>query len=122
VSGRRTGPAEVEAALIEHPAVSEAAAIGVPHEIKGESLVCFVVVHTDVDESEELRQALKKQVVDALGKTLRPEDVRFVDVLPKTRSGKIVRGVIKRAFVGDDPGDLSSIENPNAVVGIRESR
>jgi acetyl-CoA synthetase len=122
VSGRRTGPAEVEAALIEHPAVSESAAIGVPHEIKGESLVCFVVLHADVDESEELRQALKKQVVDALGKTLRPDDVRFVDVLPKTRSGKIVRGVIKRAFVGDDPGDLSSIENPNAVTGIRESR
>ena len=122
VSGRRTGPAEVEAAVIEHPAVSEAAAIGVPHEIKGESLVCFVVLHADVDESEALRQALKKQVVDALGKTLRPDDVRFVDVLPKTRSGKIVRGVIKRAFVGDDPGDLSSIENPNAVTGIRESR
>lgn len=122
VSGRRTGPAEVEAALIEHPAVSEAAAIGVPHEIKGEALVCFVVLHPAFEESEDLRTALKEQVVAALGKTLRPEDVRFVDALPKTRSGKIVRGVIRRAFVGRQLGDLSSIENPNALMGVRESR
>jgi acetyl-CoA synthetase len=122
ISGRRTGPAEVEAALIEHPAVSEAAAIGVPHDIKGEALVCFVVLHPGVDESEELRTAIKQQVVDAMGKTMRPEDVRFVDALPKTRSGKIVRGVIKRTYTGADPGDLSSVENPNTVVGISESR
>ena len=103
VSGRRTGPAEVEAALIEHPAVSEAAAIGVPHEIKGEALVCFVVLNPAFEESEELRAALGQQVVAALGKTLRPDDVRFVDALPKTRSGKIVRGVIRRAFLRAGP-------------------
>jgi acetyl-CoA synthetase len=122
VSGRRTGPAEVEAALIEHPAVSEAAAIGVPHEIKGEALVCFVVLNPAFEESEDLRAELKQQVVTALGKTLRPEDVRFVDALPKTRSGKIVRGVIRRAYVGEELGDLSSVDNPNALTGVRESR
>jgi acetyl-CoA synthetase len=122
VSGRRTGPAEVEAALIEHQAVSEAAAIGVPHEIKGEALVCFVVLNPAFEESEDLRAALGQQVVAALGKTLRPDDVRFVDALPKTRSGKIVRGVIRRAYLRQDPGDLSSVENPNALTGVRESR
>jgi acetyl-CoA synthetase len=122
VSGRRTGPAEIEAALIEHPAVSEAAAIGVPHEIKGEALVCFVVLNPAFEESEELRTALKQQVVTALGKTLRPEDVRFVRALPKTRSGKIVRGVIKRAYLGEDLGDLSSVENPSTLDDVRASR
>jgi acetyl-CoA synthetase len=122
VSGRRTGPAEVEAALIEHPAVSEAAAIGVPHEIKGEALVCFVVLNPAFEESEDLRAALKQQVVASLGKTLRPDDVRFVDSLPKTRSGKIVRGVIRRAYLGNELGDLSSVENPNALTGVREAR
>ena len=122
VSGRRTGPAEVEAALIEHPAVSEAVAIGVPHEIKGEALVCFAVLHPGHDESEQLRQELKQQIVAAMGKTMRPEDVRFVSALPKTRSGKIVRGVIKRTYLGEDPGDLSSVEDPNTLEGIRSSR
>jgi len=122
ISGRRTGPAEVEAALIEHPAVSEAAAIGVPHEIKGEGLVCFVVLQPGVDETEELRAALKQRVVEGMGKTMRPEDVRFVDALPKTRSAKIVRGVIKRAFLDQDVGDLSSVESPETIDGIRASR
>ncbi len=122
VSGRRTGPAEVEAALIEHPAVSEAVAIGVPHEIKGEALVCFAVLHPGHDESEQLRQELKQQIVAAMGKTMRPEDVRFVSALPKTRSGKIVRGVIKRTYLGEDPGDLSSVEDPNTLEGIQSSR
>jgi acetyl-CoA synthetase len=121
VSGRRTGPAEVEAALIEHPAVSEAAAIGVPHEIKGEGLVCFVVLHSAVHASEELRAELKQQVVEIMGKTLRPEDVRFVRALPKTRSGKIVRASIRRAFLNEDLGDLSSIEDPDTLHGISAS-
>jgi acetyl-CoA synthetase len=122
VSGRRTGPAEIESALTEHPAVSEAAAIGVPHEIKGEGVVCFCVVHSGVEESEELRAALKAQVVKVMGKTLRPDDVRFVDALPRTRSAKTVRGLIRRAFLGDDVGDLSSVENPLALDEIRQSR
>ncbi len=122
VSGRRTGPAEIEAALLDHPLVSEVAAIGVPHEIKGEGVVCFAVLQRGVGESEDLRAALVQQVVDVMGKTMRPEKVRFVDALPKTRSAKIVRGVIRRAYLGEDPGDLSSVEDPSTLIGIRESR
>jgi len=122
VSGRRTGPAEIESALIEHPAVSEAAAIGVPHPLKGEGVVCFVVLHPSAHESEELRAELKEQVARVMGKTLRPDEVRFVDMLPKTRSAKILRGLIRRAFLGEDLGDLSSVENPQALEEVRSSR
>ncbi len=121
VAGRRTGPAEIEAALIEHPAVSEAAAIGVPHEVKGEEVLCFVVLKPGFEPSEELRRSLKDQVVTIMGKTLTPRDVRFVKMLPKTRSAKIVRGVIKKKFLGEPVGDLSSVENPDAVEEIARS-
>jgi len=123
VAGRRIGPAEIESALIDHEAVREAAAIGVPHEIKGEGILAFVVLSPGFEESEELRKALRIQVGDVLGKVDRPEDVRFVDDLPKTRSAKIVRRVIKKRYLGDtELGDLSSIENPDAIEGIARSR
>ncbi len=122
VSGRRTGPAEIEAALIEHPAVSEAAAIGVPHEIKGESVVCFVVLQPGYEPGEELRGELKQQVVKIMGKTLRPEDVRFVKALPKTRSAKIVRGVIRKKWLGKEVGDVASVENPDAIDEIAHAK
>ncbi|MBW2305352.1 MAG: AMP-binding protein [Deltaproteobacteria bacterium] len=122
VAGKRTGPAEVEAALIEHPAVSEAAAIGVPHAIKGEGVVCFVVLQPGVEPGEELRQELKGQVVKFLGKTLRPDDLKFVNALPKTRSAKIVRGTIKKKYLGEDLGDIASIENPEALDEIDAAR
>ncbi|MBI5117386.1 acetate--CoA ligase [Candidatus Poribacteria bacterium] len=122
VSGRRTGPAEIEAALIEHPAVSEAAAIGVPHEIKGEGVVCFVVLHPAHQPSEELRNELKEQVVKIMGKTLRPEDLRFVTALPKTRSAKIVRGVIRKKWLGQDVGDIASVENTDAIEEIARAK
>lgn len=121
VAGRRTGPAEIEAALMEHPAVSEAAVIGVPHPVKGEEVVCFVVLKTGFQPDEMLRRQLKDQVVKVMGKTLLPRDVRFVKVLPKTRSAKIVRGVIKRRFLGEPVGDVSSIENPDAIEEIARS-
>ncbi len=122
VSGRRTGPAEIEAALIEHPAVSEAAAIGVPHEIKGEGVACFVVLHPGYEPGEELREELKAQVVELMGKTLRPEDVRFVTALPKTRSAKILRGIIKKKWLGKEVGDVSSVENPEAIDEIARAK
>jgi acetyl-CoA synthetase len=80
------------------------------------------VLNPAFEESDDLRAALGQQVVVALGKTLRPEDVRFVDALPKTRSGKIVRGVIRRAYLQEDLGDLSSVENPYALTRVRDSR
>jgi acetyl-CoA synthetase len=122
VAGKRVGPAEVEAAIVEHPLASEAAAVGVPDELKGEDVVVFVVLKPDVEESEALRRELSDRVVAHLGKTLRPKDVRFVDMLPKTRSAKIVRGVIKRRWLGQDVGDLASVENPDAVDAVGASR
>jgi len=81
-----------------------------------------VVLHPGTEADETLRADLKAQVVKHLGKTLRPEDVRFVDALPKTRSAKIVRGVIRSVFLGETTPDLSSVENPDAVEGIQKSR
>jgi acetyl-CoA synthetase len=122
VAGRRIGPSEIESALMDHPGVAEAAAIGVPHEIKGEGIMAFVVLKADYEPSEELRDTLKDQVASVLGKVDRPEDVRFVGDLPKTRSAKIVRRVIKRRFLGEtELGDLSSIENPDAIEEIARS-
>ena len=118
VAGKRTGPAEVESALIEHPAVAEAAAIGVPHEIKGETVVCFVVLKPGQSPSEPLREALKDQVVKHLGKTLKPEALKFVKMLPKTRSAKIVRGAIRKKYLGLPVGDVASVENPDALEEI----
>lgn len=122
VAGKRTGPAEIESALLEHALVAEAAAVGVPHDIKGETVVCFVVLTPGVEPSEELRAELKGQVVKHMGKTLRPEDVRFVEALPKTRSAKIVRGVIRSVYLGEATPDLSSVENPALVEALRAAR
>jgi len=121
IAGRRTGPAEIEAALIEHPAVSEAATIGVPDEIKGEDIVSFVVLKPGHKPSEELREELKDQVVKIMGKTLKPRDIKFVGDLPKTRSAKIVRRIIKATFLGEDVSDISSVENPKAVEEIKNA-
>jgi acetyl-CoA synthetase len=118
VAGKRVGPAEVESALIEHSDVAEAAAIGVPHDLKGETIVCFVVLKPDRVPSEPLREALQNQVVKHLGKTLKPEAVKFVKRLPKTRSAKIVRGTIKKRYLNQPLGDTASVENPDAIEDI----
>lgn len=122
IAGKRTGPAEIESALIKHKSVAECAAIGVPHEIKGEGAVCFVVLKPGFEPSEKLRGELSDQVVKELGKTLKPEKVLFVNALPKTRSAKIVRGSIKRKYLGQPPGDLSSVENPDAIEEISRAK
>ena len=118
VSGRRTGPAEVEAALMRHRACAESAAIGVPHEIKGESIVCFVVLKGGNGDLKILEKEMIEQVGEVLGKTLRPERIYFVPALPKTRSSKIVRRAIKAKYLGKNPGDLSSVENPQSLEAI----
>ncbi len=119
VAGKRIGPSEVEGALISHPAVVEAAAIGVPHALKGEALVAFVVLGEGQRESPALEEELIAHVAEELGKTMRPQEVHFVSALPKTRSAKIVRRLIKAKFLGRDLGDLSSVENPEALRDIR---
>ncbi|MDQ7828155.1 MAG: acetate--CoA ligase [Armatimonadota bacterium] len=119
VAGKRVGPAEVESAVVAHPAVSEAAAVGVPDELKGEAVVVFAVLRPGVEPSDAVRREIRETVVAVLGKTLEPREVRFVRDLPKTRNAKIMRRVIRAAYLGTDPGDLSSLENPQAVEEIR---
>jgi acetyl-CoA synthetase len=121
VAGKRLGPAEVESALVAHSAVAEAAAVGVPHEVKGEALWCYVVLAAGVDPSEELRADLVGTVTDALGKSFKPSTVRFTTALPKTRSAKVLRRAIRATAIGADPGDLSSLEDPAAIVAVRDA-
>ena len=119
VAGKRVGPAEVESALVGHPAVQEAAAVGVPDEIKGEKLVGFVILRPGVPTTAELEDELKQAVAGALGKALRPSRVYVVADLPRTRNAKIMRRVIKATYLGQDPGDVMALENPAAVDAIR---
>lgn len=121
IGGKRVGPAEFEAALMAHQAVSEACAFGVPHELKGEGVVCLAVLAPGHEPSEALRGALMALVAAKLGKPLKPETIKFVTELPKTRSAKIVRGSIKRVYLGESPGDLSSIANPAAFDAIKDA-
>ena len=121
VAGKRLGPAEVESILVAHPAVSEAAAIGVPDLIKGQAVVCFAVLKPGQSPEETLREELKELVSGALGKPLAPREIRFVRDLPKTRNAKVMRRVIRAAYLGQEPGDLSSLENSAAVEEIRRA-
>ncbi len=118
VAGKRVGPAEIESVLVAQSAVLEAAAIGIPHEVKGEVVVCFVVLKPTATPSEELREALIGTIVQQLGKALRPERIHFVRDLPKTRNAKIMRRLIRAKYLDTDLGDLSSLENPQAVEEI----
>ena len=104
IAGKRTGPAEIESSLCEHQFVSEACAIGVPDDLKGEALVCFVVLKPEIGVTEFLQEELKAHVAKHLGKTLKPSVLSIVHALPKTRSGKIVRGTIKKKYLGKDLG------------------
>jgi len=122
IAGKRLGPAEVESVLVGHPWVAEAAAIGVPDELKGEVLVCFVILRPNRKGSPELATELEDLVANALGKPLRPKTIHFVGDLPRTRNAKILRRVVKSVYTGKDPGDLSSLENPSALAVIGATR
>ncbi|HYS19147.1 MAG TPA: AMP-binding protein, partial [Candidatus Binatia bacterium] len=121
IAGKRLGPAEVESVLVSHEAVAEAGVVGVPHEVKGEAIVCFVVLRPRHEPSEPLRVQLSDLVARQMGKALKPERVLFTKDLPKTRSAKIMRRVIRATYLGREPGDLSSLENPTAVKAITEA-
>jgi acetyl-CoA synthetase len=122
IAGKRLGPAEVESVLVGHPWVAEAAAIGVPDELKGEVLVCFVILRPNREGTRELATELEDLVAGALGKPLRPKAIHFVADLPRTRNAKILRRVVKSVYTGKDPGDLSSLENPSALAVIGATR
>jgi acetyl-CoA synthetase len=119
VAGKRVGPVEYETALVSHDAVVEAAAIGIPDEVKGTVSVCFVTLQKGVKVSEELEQELKTAITEKLGKPLKPKVIYFVSELPRTRNGKILRRVVKSAYLGEKLGDLSSLENVHAVEEIQ---
>ena len=122
IAGKRIGPAELESAAIGSGRVAEAAAIGVPHELKGEAAWLFCVLDPSQEPRSELAREVAHSVVAALGKAFRPERVVFVDQLPKTRSAKIMRRVIRATYLGKEPGDLSSLENPASLDEIQSVR
>jgi acetyl-CoA synthetase len=122
VAGKRLGPAEIESILVSHPAVVEAAAIAVPDPIKGSEVVVFCVLAGGCEECEALRQELKDLIIRTLGKPLAPRQVLFVSDLPKTRNAKVMRRMIRAAYLGQEAGDISSLVNPEAVEEIRMAR
>jgi acetyl-CoA synthetase len=122
VAGKRLGPAEVESILVSHPDVVEAAAIGIPDEVKGSAVVVFVVLTGDSLPTEAMKTELKELVAEAMGKPLRPKQVYFVKDLPKTRNAKVMRRMIRAAYLGQELGDTSSLVNPEAVAAIRQAR
>ncbi len=122
VAGKRVGPAEVESILVNHDAVTEAAVIGVPDAIKGQAIVAFVVLRAPDDANETLRRDLVAWVAQALGKSLAPKTVHFVEDIPKTRNAKVMRRVIRAAYVGEPLGNLAALVNPDAVDAIQRLR
>ncbi len=122
VAGKRLGPAEVESVLVNHTAVNAAAAIGVPHPIKGSAVVCFCVLNPNITPSVELKVELKAKVAAEMGKPLQPKQILFVSDIPKTRNGKVMRRIIRAAYLGEDPGDTSSLVNETAVVEIQQAK
>ncbi len=122
VAGRKVGPAEVEGALIDHEAVNQAAAVGVPDETTGTAVVAYVILEAGIDDDDELREALRAQVGEELGKPFRPREILFVDAFPKTQSGKIIRRAVQAAYTGEELGDLSSLENPEALAALEDAR
>lgn len=132
VAGKRVGPAEVESLLVAHPLVAEAAVIGVPDDIKGTKMIAFCVLRSagdsfakDEDEDNSsafrLETELKSVVAKDMGKPLAPSRIHFVTAIPKTRNAKVMRRVIRAAYLGEDAGDLSALENSSAVEEIREA-
>jgi len=111
VSGHRLGSAELESAFVSHPSVAEAAVIGKPHEIKGESIKAFVILKQGIQPSDQLKQELVQQVRKSIGPIATPDEIEFVDKLPKTRSGKIMRRVLKAQELGLPVGDTSTLES-----------
>ncbi len=121
IAGKRTGPAEVEALLMASGTLAEAAAIGVPDPVKGSALVCVVAAKPGVAADDALARALGEAVVRGLGVPFRPKAVALVPELPKTRNLKIMRRVIRAAWLGESPGDVSSLVNPESIEAIRRA-
>ncbi|MBU1248247.1 MAG: AMP-binding protein, partial [Proteobacteria bacterium] len=120
VSGHRLGTAEIESALVSHPDVSEAAVVGMPHEIKGQTIYAYVTLKTGIDESDALKKALVMHVRKEIGPLASPEFLQFSPGLPKTRSGKIMRRILRKIVEGDTSnlGDTSTLADPTVVQDL----
>jgi len=121
IAGKRLGPAEVESALVEHPAVAESAAIGIPDDVKGQAIWGVVTLRPGHEPSGALEQELKERAADHLGKSFTPARILVVSQLPKTRNAKILRRAVRAVAIGEDLGDLSSLENPESLEEIRQA-
>jgi acetyl-CoA synthetase len=120
IAGKRMGPNEMETVLLNHKAVHEAAVIGIPDPIKGEVAACFVVLKESVERNELILQELISYVMKNMGKALKPKAVHVINKLPKTKNGKIMRRVIKAAYLHEQLGDVSTIENKKVLKDISE--
>ena len=122
VSGHRIGTAEVESVLVAHPKVAEAAVVGRPDDLKGSALVCFVTLKSDKAASDDLKQALRVHVAKEIGAFARPDSIRFAPALPKTRSGKIMRRILKDIAAGVEvKGDITTLEDIKVVAALQAS-
>jgi len=119
IAGKRVGPAELESAAIRHPAVQEAGAVGVPHEVKGEVPVLFVVLRPEFEGSKALAAEIADKVAEVLGKPMKPAAVYFISDLPKTRNAKVMRRLLKAAYLGESTGDTSALVNPEVLDELR---
>ena len=124
VSGHRMGTAEVESALVAHEAVAEAAVVGCPHEVKGQGIYCFVTLNAGVEPSDEMVEALRRQVRDVIGPIATPDHIQFAPAVPKTRSGKIMRRILRKIAAGehDSLGDTSTLADPAVVDDLIANR
>ena len=120
VAGHRLSTAEVENALTQHESVAECAVVAAPHDVKGEVPVAFVVLKQDITASPELENDLMQQVVRSIGPTARPAKIILTDSLPKTRSGKIMRRILKALVKGDTIGDVTTLMNPETVEELKQ--
>ena len=121
VSGHRLGTAEVESALVSHESVAEAAVVGRPDELKGQAIAAFVTLEGGRKGSEELKSTLRDHVAKEIGALAKPDDIRFTDALPKTRSGKILRRLLRElASSGQVAGDVTTLEDFSVLERLRE--
>jgi acetyl-CoA synthetase len=124
VSGHRMGTAEVESALVAHPKVAEAAVVGFPHDIKGEGIYAYVTLNVGVEKSEDLKKELVAHVRKEIGPIATPDKIQWADGLPKTRSGKIMRRILKKIAAGqiNDLGDTTTLADPSVVDVLVKGR
>jgi acetyl-CoA synthetase len=122
VAGHRLGTSEVESALVSHPQVAEAAVVGRPDELKGQAVVAFVILKQGMEATPALKEELRRHVAKEIGPIAKPDDIRFAEGLPKTRSGKIMRRLLKEVAAGGEvKGDTTTLEDLNVIAKLKQA-